>query len=67
MARITGVNSAGLTSFGNNLYSKRQTGDNSEIYISSKLSKIYQQTVADCFVASKLNSIREFANKKQGA
>lgn len=65
MARINGITSINLPGFGNNLYTKRQTSDNSEIYISSKLSKIYQQTVADCFVASKLNSIRQFANKKK--
>ncbi len=65
MTRISGVN----PSFGDNLYAKRQVGDNSEIYISSRLSRLSQQTIADCFVRSKLGSIRNFVTfkDKEGA
>ena len=62
MARINGVKLNKL-SFGSGIQTKRQCLDNSEIYISSKLSRLYQQAVADCFVGEKLNSIKKFTQQ----
>lgn len=59
MVRISGINSLNFGA-NTNLYTKREKLDNSEMYINSKLSAVYQRTIADCFVASKLNSIRQF-------
>ncbi len=59
MARINSIK-LNAFSFGNCIQTKRQCIDNSEIYISSKLSRLYQQAVADCFVGQKLNSIKKF-------
>lgn len=64
MAKINGINMNGLA-FGSGAYTKRRCVDNSEIYISSKLSKLYKQAVADCFVNSKLDSIRKFTQSNE--
>lgn len=64
MTKISGVN---LLNFGSNLYAKREVSDNSEIYITSKLNKLSRQTIADCFVASKLDSLRKFTSRDKSA
>lgn len=64
MTRIQGI-TTGKVSFGGSLYNtKRRNMDNSETYVLSKLAKLYDQAVADCFVSSKLESIRKFTNNK---
>ncbi|MBE7706532.1 MAG: hypothetical protein E7Z91_04750 [Cyanobacteria bacterium SIG30] len=60
--KIRAINS-NILSFGYNLQTKRSCRDNSEMYISSKLSKLYEQAVADRFINSKLDSIRKFTSK----
>lgn len=56
-----------MLNFGSNLYAKREVSDNSEIYITSKLDKLSRQTIADCFVASKLDSLRKFTSRDKRA
>ena len=64
MARIQSITTNRIA-FGASVYNtKRQNIDNSESYVQSKLSKLYDQAIADCFVNSKLESIRKFTNKK---
>ena len=63
MARINSIKLINYSFSGNDLQTKRQCLDNSDIYISSKLSKLYQQAIADSFVKSKTTSIKKFIDK----
>lgn len=62
MVRITGISQAGSFGSGGSLFTRRDQIDNSEMYINSKLSALYQRAIADCFVSTKLNSIKKFTD-----
>lgn len=62
MARINGITAAGKIAFGASLYNTKRHMDNSETYVQSKLTRLYNQALADCFANSKLESIRKFTN-----
>jgi|GEM_PF-1420994 len=64
MVRISGINTAGNFGSAGNLYTKREQIDNSEIYIKSKLAKVYERTLANVAFAGRLKKLEEFTGKK---
>ncbi len=46
MSRIDGINRNNAGSLGMSLYTKRNYEDNSEMYIASKLDKLYKQAIS---------------------
>ncbi len=46
MSRINGINRSNTAGLGLSLYTKRNYEDNSEMYIASKLDKLYRQAVS---------------------
>lgn len=46
MSKINGINLNSAAGLGLNLYTKRNYEDNSEMYIASKLDKLYKQAIS---------------------